>query len=75
MKIINNLKYHWQLYLIITIFAVAIPKVTLAQATKTETNPGLLSAIDNIFSQLVAILGKVLFLEITGFPLIGLWTK
>ena len=46
--------------------------MTVLAVTKVE-NTNIFSAIDGIFQKLVAILEKIIFFDIAGFPLIVLW--
>ncbi|MGL6343542.1 MAG: alanine:cation symporter family protein, partial [Waterburya sp.] len=73
-QLISKYKQKFGLYLVLIIFfSFAVPKVALAQETETKAAGGFLGAIDSIFSQIVAVLDKILFFEIAGFPLIVLW--
>ncbi len=72
--LIGKYKHKLGLYLVlIIILGFAVPRVALAQETETKAAGGFIGAIDSIFSQIVAVLDKVLFFEIAGFPLIVLW--
>ena len=64
----TTLRYLLGLFLIL---AIAVPTRALAQ--EKETSGGFLGTLDSIFSAIVAVLGKVFFFEIAGFPLIVLW--
>ena len=77
MNIIKNIKLksnpsRYRLLLVIAIFlSFASPNIALA--AEDERLGGFLGAIDTIFSQFVAVLDKILFFKIAGFPLIVLW--
>ena len=61
----------WFTIVLLLTVVPAIPKVALAAP---EDSPGgFIGTIDAVFSQLVEILGAVLFFEIAGFPFIVLW--
>jgi alanine or glycine:cation symporter, AGCS family len=68
----NTFKPKWQVSLIAVILGLLLPQIALAQEP-AEAQGGFLGAIDTIFSQIVAVLDKILFFEVGGFPLIVLW--
>jgi alanine or glycine:cation symporter, AGCS family len=73
-QLIGRHKHKLGLYLVLVIIlGFAFPRIALAQETETKAAGGFVGAIDSIFSQLVAVLDKVLFFEIADFPLIVLW--
>ncbi len=61
----------WWLCLVLATIASLVPKMALA--AEEETPKGFVGALDRVFSSLVDVLGKILFFEIAGFPLIVLW--
>jgi AGCS family alanine or glycine:cation symporter len=73
-QLFGKYKQNIGLYLVlIMILGLTFPRVALAQETETKAAGGFLGTIDSTFSQIVAVLDKVLFFEIAGFPLIVLW--
>ena len=71
-ELFNRLKPEWKLCLAGAVFlSFALPNMVLA--AEEETPGGFVGALDSIFSKLVAVLDKILFFEIAGFPLIVLW--
>jgi alanine or glycine:cation symporter, AGCS family len=71
-SLINSFKPKWRVSLIAVILGLLLPQIALAQEP-AEAQGGFLGAIDSIFSQIVAVLDKILFFEVGGFPLIVLW--
>ena len=54
----------WSLYLVLVVFlSFAIPNIALA--AEEEASGGFIGALDSVFSALVAVLDKVLFLDIS----------
>ena len=71
-ELFNRLKLQWKVCLAGAVFlSLALPNIVLA--AEEETPGGFVGALDSIFSKLVAVLDKILFFEIAGFPLIVLW--
>ncbi|MBE9177574.1 alanine:cation symporter family protein [Oculatella sp. LEGE 06141] len=58
------------------LFSMMLPLhslLVLAQAPPEEPSGGFLAAIDAVFSQIVAVLDRILFVSIAGVPLVVLW--
>lgn len=62
---------NWQFLLAIAIVSIVIPQIALAAEEKASG--GFIGTLDSVFSGLVAVLDRILFFEIAGFPLIVLW--
>ena len=71
MTVGNKLFLKFKKYLWLSVCLVLLlPRVGLAQE---KASGGFIGAIDSVFSSIVAVLDKILFFEIAGFPLIVLW--
>lgn len=71
-KIASSIHLKWGLTLsLATVIFLSLPNVVLAQEDKVSG--GFIGWLDNVFSQIVAVLETVLFFEIARFPLIVLW--